>query len=69
MWFKKSKEKKDAIAETQRLEHVVSVEIENHQNATDKTIKETQEVADKFNEVIRQNGFTLKIHVAAGGRK
>ena len=69
MWFKKSKQKKAAIAETKRLEQVVSVEIEHHQNATDKTIKETQEVTDKFNKVIRENGFTLKIHVAAGGRK
>lgn len=69
MWFKKSKQKQADIAETQRLEQVVSVEIEHHQNVTDKTIKETQEVADKFNRVIRENGFTLKIHVAAGGRK
>jgi len=68
-WFKKSQEKKDAIAETKRLEQVVSVEIEHHQNATAKTVAETKKVTDNFNRVIKENGFTLKIHVAAGGRK
>ena len=36
--------------------------------ATDDKIKETKEVTEKFNKILKENGFTLKIHVAAGGR-
>lgn len=69
-WFRKKKvDRKDQIAEQHRLEEVVSIEVENHKDATKETIAKTQQVVDNFNEVIRKNGFTIKIHVAAGGKR
>lgn len=64
-----SRKKKQSQVDLQHeLEAVVSVELEKHEKATDDKIKETKEVTDKFNKILKENGFTLKIHVAAGGR-
>lgn len=71
LWFKKNKKAspKEQIAETQRLEKVVSLEIENHNNVADEKVAEAKEVADNFNRVINENGFSLVIKVAATPRK
>ena len=65
VWFKKNKHKKEQIAETAQLEKQVSIEIQNHNNATDKVVAETQKIADNFNRIINENGFSLVIKIAA----
>lgn len=64
-WFRK---RKSDIELQHKLESVVSVELEHHKKVTDDKIRETKEVTEKFNKIIKENGFTLKIHVAAGGK-
>ena len=67
-WFSKSN-KKELIAETQRLERAVSLEIQNHNNAADEKVAEAKKIADNFNRVINENGFSLIIKVAATRKK
>jgi hypothetical protein len=61
--------KKESLATREDLEKKISVEIKQHEKITKKTVAETKKVADNFNRVIRNNGFTLQIHVAAGGKR
>jgi tRNA nucleotidyltransferase (CCA-adding enzyme) len=68
-WFKKQQKKEEQIAETARLEKVVSVEIENHNKVADEKVAEAREIADNFNRVINENGFSLVIKVAATRKK
>lgn len=68
-WFNKSKKKKEQIAETERLEKVVSLEIQNHNNVADEKVAEAKQIADNFNRVINENGFSLVIKVAATRKK
>lgn len=68
-WFNKAKKKEEQIAETKRLEKVVSVEVENHNNVADKKVAEAKQIADNFNRVINENGFSLVIKVAAARKK
>lgn len=64
-WFNK---KKAAVEKQIQLETIVSVELEQHKKVTDDKIKETKLVTENFNKILKENGFTLKIHVAAGGK-
>lgn len=64
-WFKN---KKAAIDKQHELETIVSVELEQHKKLTDDKINETKQVTENFNKILKENGFTLKIHVAAGGK-
>jgi DNA-binding protein H-NS len=66
-WFRKKKS--NAVDLQHELEAVVSVELEQHKKAADDKIAETNEVTEKFNKILKENGFTLKIHVAAGGKR
>ena len=68
-WFKKSKKKQDQIVETARLEKVVSIEIQNHNKVADERVAEARQIADNFNRVINENGFSLVIKVAATRKK
>ena len=67
--FNKAKKKEEQIAETKRLEKVVSVEIENHNHVADKKVAEANQIADNFNRVINENGFSLVIKGAATRKK
>ena len=70
LWFRKKQAKRRVErAEQHHLEQAVTVEVERHKTATAKTIAKTDKIVDNFNNVIRKNGFPLKIHVAAGGKK
>jgi len=69
VWFKKTKAKQEAIVETERLEQAVTVELKLHTKATDKSVAKAKEVTTQFNKLIKQNGFTLIIQSAAGGKK
>lgn len=66
LWFKK---KKAAIKETKALQAKVLKEVARHEQIREETIKESTEVAIKFKDTVIRNGFTLVIHVAAGGKR
>lgn len=69
LWFNKRKAKREQIAETERLEQAVSIQVQKHDNIADERVAEAQEIADNFNRVINENGFTLVIKVAATRKK
>ena len=64
LWFKKKKK----IAEVERLERQVTIEVQHHKDASAKEIAKTKQITDNFNRVINQNNFTIRIHSAAGGK-
>ena len=66
LWFKKKKEK---IKEQHDLERAVEIQVQTHKDATKESVEEANRVADKFNKVINENGFTLVIQVAATRKK
>lgn len=68
MWiFKKRKTQQN---EREAHEKAVTIEIQNHKKTTLKAIKETKQVTDNFNRLLKKNGITLKIHIATtGGHK
>lgn len=54
---------------THRAEdHDNRVEVVVHKNATHEAIAKAQDANQKLNELLVENGFTLKIYLAAGGR-
>lgn len=65
LWFNKKKQEQ---AETAEHNRAVTVEIEHHKEETAKAIAKTKKVTDNFNKVLNQNGITIKIHLAAGGK-
>ena len=68
-WFYRRQEKKDQIAETERLEQAVSIQVQKHDHIADEKVAEAQQIADNFNRVINENGFSLVIKVAATRKK
>lgn len=44
------------------------VEVEVHKNATEQAAQKAQETNRHLNELLVENGFTLKIYLAAGGQ-
>lgn len=48
-------------------EHKTSIEIVAHKNATREVMKEAKKATDHLNDLLVENGFTLKIYLAAGG--
>lgn len=69
LWFTKKKVEKEQIAETERLEQAVSIQVQKHDRIADERVAEAQQIADNFNRVINENGFTLVIKVAATRKK
>ena len=69
LWFNKRKAEREQIAETERLEQAVSIQVQKHDNIADERVAEAQEIADNFNRVINENGFSLVIKVAATRKK
>lgn len=44
------------------------VEVELHKNASEEAAKKAQETNQHLNDLLVENGFTLKIFLAAGGK-
>lgn len=63
------RKKKESVKEVDDLQKKVAVELSHHEEVREKTIKSTTEVGKKFVKTVVQNGFTLRIHVAAGGKR
>lgn len=61
--------KKEQVAVQEQLENTLRVELKLNQKATDKQVVKTKKVVKDFNNLIQQNGFTLTIQSAAGGKK
>lgn len=64
-WFKKKKKYEDM---RDKLERRVSIEVPEHQRAKKEAVSQAQEANDGLRDIITRNGFTLKIHIAAGGK-
>jgi len=64
-WSKKSNVKKE---ELERISHTSKVEVVAHKRATKKAVDEAKQVNKKLNNLLVENGFTLKIYLAAGGK-
>ena len=65
-WFKKKKRYEDL---RDQLAARVSVEVPEHQRVKKEAVEEARQATDTLKEVINNNGFTLKIHIAAGGKR
>lgn len=68
MWF--FNRKKKTPIEPILIEPPLSsrVEIELHKNASEEAAHKAQEANQHINDLLVENGFTLKIFLAAGGR-
>lgn len=66
LWFGK---KKQQIATQKKLEKELVIELRLDSKATDKAIAQSKKITKDFNDLINKNGFTLKIHSAAGGKR
>ena len=62
MFFKNKKE------DIRHTEERSKVEVIAHKKATKREIEKVKEVNTNLNELISENGFTLKIFLAAGGK-
>lgn len=49
--------------------HDDRVEVVVHQNATKEAVHEANEANKHLNKLLVENGFTLKIYLAAGGKE
>lgn len=63
-WFNRNKIPK---GETEGS-HDRRVEVIVQQNATHEVVKEAKSVNEKLNKLLLENGFTLKIYLAVGGK-
>lgn len=64
-WFNRNN---TAKSETEKL-HDHRVEVVVHQNAAKEVVTEANIVNRKLNKLLVENGFTLKIYLAAGGHQ
>jgi hypothetical protein len=58
--------KKLAVEQQKQLQKSVSLEVQSHKDLSDKTIEISNRAANKFDQTINNNGFTIRIHAAAG---
>lgn len=63
-WFNKNK---TPHGETE-TSHDSRVEVVVHQNAAKEVVNEAKAVNQQLNKLLLDNGFTLKIYLAAGGK-
>lgn len=65
-WFKKKQI--PAVEITNTEDHDNRVEVVVHKNATQESVVKAEEANQKLNDLLIENGFTLKIYLAAGGK-
>lgn len=63
LWFRRNKNKQD-------LERAkkVTIEVEAHKEKAVKIAQKAEKSTKELNKLLRANGITLKIYIAAGGR-
>ena len=61
-WFCRKKEK-----EQRAVNLTAPIEIEPHQEARREVVEQTKKVNEHLKELLVENGFTIKIYLAAGG--
>lgn len=64
-WLSNSKQKR---IDQENLQKKVSLQVAQHTESIKQSAEETKKVTDKFAKIVKENHFTLKIHVAAGGK-
>lgn len=67
MWFQKQKPEL-------RIEHELTdseskIEVVAHKRATKQQITKVRKANDSLNQLLNENGFTLKIYLASGGKR
>ena len=68
MWFLKKTQPSIEVEPTHAEDHDNRVEVVVHKNATQEAIAKADDANQKLNELLVENGFTLKIYLAAGGK-
>lgn len=63
MFFRRKKD-----SNNHKHEQEVTIEVEAHKKRAIKTAEKAKANADQLNRLLRANGITLKIFIAAGGR-
>lgn len=63
-WFSRRKQEKEHI---EAVAEQSSIEVLAIKSKTAKTTKQTAKDIDRLNALLKANGITLKIHIAAGG--
>lgn len=63
-WFNRNKAPKGDTEQS----HDHRVEVVVHQNAAKEVVNEAKTVNEQLNKLLLDNGFTLKIYLAAGGK-
>jgi predicted ribonuclease YlaK len=64
-WFKKKPTPPPPVADVKQA----IVEIEAHKDAEREAVQQAKEASRQLNTLLVENGFTLKIYLAAGGQK
>lgn len=64
LWFRRNKTE----VRLKEKEKLVNAEVEYHKIKTAKEAAKTRKITDNFNKVLKENGITIKIYSAAGGR-
>lgn len=67
LWF--NKKRQNQLAEQKALAHKVSQEIEIQKKNTSEVTAHTLEVVTGVHQLIKNNGFTIEIFGAAGGKR
>lgn len=68
-WFRKDKELLTEQPQHFTERHQGAIEIVAHKTATEEAKKEIDEANKKLKKIFEHNHFTVKLYVAAGGRK
>lgn len=67
MWWFKSKHPTQVEQQQQEIAETAAVEVVAHKKATKEQIDKVKGINDNLNQVLEENGFTIKIFLAAGG--
>jgi 3-methyladenine DNA glycosylase Mpg len=65
-WFKRNKVQPPIVVETPVTSRV---EVELHKGASEKAAQKARDVNEHLKDLYVENGFTLKIYIAAGGHQ
>lgn len=66
IWFKRKKEKVQPIVVQAQPQN--RVEIELHKSASEEAAQKAKQTNQHLSDLILDNGFTLKVYLAAGGQ-